>query len=145
MRKRRVSVRSRSRERLGKNPSNVLESRRLSILGDAQGCSPSIFARRGITIINYQLPSGFSAGHGKSPMGAYHPVIDAKLRDCLALCALPIGSPERNLRLQELLRHWKAQVIWETIEENPQLFEWGVSVQSARLTVYGQETLKAIT
>jgi hypothetical protein len=66
------------------------------------------------------------------------------LHDCLTLCALPIGSPERNKQLKELLGKWPASTIWKTIEENAELFEWSVSVQGARLTVEGREMLRKV-
>lgn len=75
-------------------------------------------------------------------MTAYHPPITDHLQDCLALCALPIGSPERQERQNELLGKWSASMIWRTIEENPKLFEWSVSVQGARLTGEGRELLR---
>lgn len=66
------------------------------------------------------------------------------LLDCLHLCAFPIGSSERAHLLKELMGKWSAKVIWGTIEDHPQLFEWGVSIQGARLTGEGRRALEAL-
>ena len=83
--------------------------------------------------------------------GGVHPMAESYsgkediLYDCLMLCALPIGSPERSLRVTQLLLKWTAQTIWATIEEYPELFEWSVSVQGARLTAEGEAMLRRMS
>lgn len=67
-----------------------------------------------------------------------------RLLDCLHLCSIPIGSPERDQLLKELMKKWSAKVIWSTIEDNSWLFEWGVSIQGARLTAEGRHAFEAL-
>lgn len=59
------------------------------------------------------------------------------LAACLQLCTYPIASPARQRFMHELLTHWHIHRIWATIEEHPQLFNWSVCIQSARLTDLG--------
>jgi hypothetical protein len=77
-------------------------------------------------------------------MGVFAGMSSDRLRNCLTLSALPIGSPEKSGRLRELLAKWTGSDIGAMIEEHPDLFAWSVSMQGGRLTAHALEKLRKI-
>ena len=66
---------------------------------------------------------------------------EAGLKECLQVCALPIGSPRREAYFTQMLKRWSARSIWAMIGRHPGWFEWSVSIRGARLTGLGEEVL----
>lgn len=68
-----------------------------------------------------------------------------KTMDVLRLCALPVGSPERDAEEARLTALYSYNAVYRKILQYPDLFEYGVSVRCAWLTPRGKDILANAT